>query len=64
MQVSGAGTAPRFPVPAAPTGKELLWMFVSVHFPPGFHLSLTAVKRQRSGGGGAGLQAAVEGHAQ
>lgn len=54
--------APGFTVTAA--GKKLLWMFVSVHFPRGFHLSLTAVKHQRSGGGGAGLQAAVEGHTQ
>lgn len=56
--------------PATPLGapaftlKRCFGQFVSVSVPHGFHRSLTAVKHQQSGGGGAGLQAAVEGHAQ
>lgn len=70
MPVSGtAGTGtplrpqPQLGAPAF-TLKRCFGQFVSVSVPHGFHRSLTAVKQQRSGGGGAGLQAAVEGHAQ
>lgn len=70
MQVSGAGTVhPRSEltatVTATLTGNRtaedvcLCLLFLVV-----FHLSLTAVKHQRSGGGGAGPQDAMEGHAQ